>query len=144
MVNLKKVEIFKLPDEYRLLCKKVNSFPDGVGQAFDEMYKQLPSPDKRNYFGISWMDEHGQVIYQVAAEKRQEDAFTNAEFEESVLPRADYLMVRIMNWYDHLSDIKEVFGRLIADPRTDKSFPCVEWYRSDDELLCMMKIAGRD
>ena len=132
------MEIFQLPQEYRLLCKKVNKFPEGIGDAFENLYRQLPCPHKRNYFGISWMDEQQQVNYQVAAERRADDVCE--EFEDRVLPKATYLVVRIMNWYEHLSDIKGVFGALMADMRTDKSFPCVEWYLSDDEMLCMMKI----
>ena len=36
--------------------------------------------------------------------------------------------------------IKEVFGKMMTDPRTDLTKPCIEWYQSDTEMTCMMKL----
>ena len=132
------MENFKLTRDYHLQCKKVDSFPDGIGEAFELLYRQLKDTGQRNYFGLSRMDDQGRIIYKVAAERLENDLFTDNDYEPGVLPASEYLVHRLRNWREHLQDIKTMFGQLMADPRTDKSFPCVEWYRNDDEMWCMM------
>jgi len=34
----------------------------------------------------------------------------------------------------------EVFGRLLKYPEMDMNFPCVEWYKGEKEVMCMIKI----
>ena len=132
------MEIFILTETFKLICTQVHTFPQGIGEAFDELYNNLSSPDKRHYFGLSWMDEQGKIVYKVAAEKLENDPLTDNNYETAVLPASEYLVLRLKNWQEHLDDIKTMFGQLLEDPRTDKTFPCVEWYRNDDEMWCMM------
>jgi hypothetical protein len=32
-----------------------------------------------------------------------------------------------------------VFHEIMRDGRVDKTKPCVEWYKNDDEMMCMIK-----
>ena len=35
--------------------------------------------------------------------------------------------------------IKDVFGEMMKDSRVDKTKWAVEWYKNDDEMMCMLK-----
>jgi len=128
---------YQLNENVPVLCQEVASFPNGISEAFDELAKKFPPVGGRNYYGISFMDKAGKIVYKVAAQKIKED--NSAGFESFVIPKGEYLSESITSWREHLDDIGPTFDKLLKSPQMDHHVPCIEWYKTNEEMLCMVK-----
>lgn len=133
------MEEFDLKEDIRILCIRATSFPMGVKQAFDKL-GILPDCQDRTFYGISRMDEKGQIVYKAAATEMADGEAERFGLEAFTIPKGLYLAERISQWTGREMLIGETFKKLIADPRMDNTFPCVEWYNRQDEVLCMVRM----
>jgi hypothetical protein len=58
------------------------------------------------------------------------------------IEKGAYLAATVYDWMSKTDSIKDVFDALMKDKRVAMGVPCVEWYKSDDEMVCMMKMNG--
>lgn len=128
---------YQLDENVPVLCQAVESFPNGITEAFNELAKKLPLANGRSYYGISYMDKAGKIIYKVAAQKTDKD--NSSGFESFVIPKGEYLSEKITHWREHLQDIGPTFDKLMKDPHMDQNVPCIEWYKTNEEMLCLVK-----
>ena len=128
---------YQLNENVPVLCQEVDSFPNGITEAFNALAKKFPPENGRSYYGISYMDESGKIVYKVAAQKIDKD--NSGGFESFVIPKGEYLSEKITDWREHLQDIAPTFDKLMKDPHMDKNIPCIEWYKTNEEMLCMVK-----
>lgn len=133
------MEKITLDKAVKLVAKQVKTFPLGISEIFDHLLHTLPEGKARAYFGISWMEDD-RVVYYAAAEQRAPSELKDFELEPWTIESGEYLAIPITQWYQKLDSIKDVFHHLMLDQRTDKTKPCIEWYQSDNKMLCMMKI----
>ena len=131
------MERYTLKNDIRVFGKKVTSFPDGISEAFDELVKTVGGFD-RSYYGISFMEGNKMIYYAVAEEREKEEA-KKYDCESMVIEKGDYLTVKIEDWRENICLIKDAFGELVNDKRTNKAKPAIEWYKNDKEMLCMVK-----
>lgn len=118
---------------------EVKTFPLGIGEAFDELIKATGDcAGERNYYGISSL-KNGKMIYKAVAEENFEGEATKFNYEKDVIENGKYVFEVLRNWRDKTSCIKDVFHEMMKDNRVDKTKPAVEWYKSEDEMYCMVK-----
>jgi hypothetical protein len=118
---------------------QVKNFPDKIGEAFDELMNKLPDGKQRTYYGVSWM-EGNDVIYYTAVEQKSEGEAETFGAKKFTIGKGEYLAETIPDWMPKVGSIKDVFGKMMSDPRTDLTKPCIEWYKSDKEMICLMKL----
>jgi hypothetical protein len=135
------MEEISLANPIDLVAKQVKTFPLGIEQAFDNLASTLPNGMSRAYYGISWMED-GKVIYYAAAEQNGKAEHQEFALEPWTIESGKYIAVTVLDWHKKIDSIKDVFHNLMEDTRTDKTKPYVEWYKSDDEMICMMKVAS--
>lgn len=128
--------IFKLDKNISTLYKDVPNFPMGIKDAFDELYDKF---EGRDYYGISHMDADCRIIYKAAAAELTPGEGEKNGYKTFTISKGEYLAEPITDWMSKMDNIKEVFGQLMADPRFDNTHDCVEWYKSDEEMLCLVK-----
>lgn len=118
---------------------QVKTFPDKIGDAFDSLMNKIPEGNQRSYYGISWM-EGDIIIYYAAAEQKSEGEALRYGAKEFTIRKGNYLVEKITDWMPKVGSIKGVFETLMKDPRIDTTSPAVEWYKSDQEMWCMMRL----
>ena len=119
---------------------KVKTFPNGIGDAFNELIKETgDGAGKRNYYGISEY-KNGKMIYYAVAEEKQEDEAQKYNYETCIIEKGEYLAEPLKNWRDKTDCIKDVFTKMMRSDAVNKEKPCIEWYKNDEEMLCMMKV----
>ena len=133
------MEKFVLPKDLHLFGNRVHTFPIGIKESFDALIGMLPEGLERPYYGVSWMEDGEVIYYTMAAEKfpgecRQYNCEVNLNIE-----KGEYLAVTVRDWMSKTDSIKDVFDGLMKDKRVVMGAPCVEWYKSDEEMVCMMK-----
>ena len=134
------MEIYKLEEDVNVMCLQAKSFPEGIKEAFDKLYALLPDAKDRTFYGISHGAPDDSIIYKAAVKISGKGEADKYGCEHFVIVRGEYATETIMDWHQHIPSIGATFMRLLSDPRMDRNFPCVEWYKSDKELMCMVKI----
>ena len=129
-----------LNDEVRIVCVTAKSFPAGIMEAFETLEKVHPSISDKAFYGISYMNAKGEIVYKAAAEENFEGEGEQLGLETFVIPKGEYLSKTVYEFLKNPQQIGEVFRSLLADPRLDTTVPCVERYKGMDEVQCMVKI----
>lgn len=133
------MENFILNENISVLVKQVPTFPLGINETFQALEQMLPDGKTRDYFGISHL-ENGKVIYLAAAREKFDGEGRSFQCESQRIESGEYMIVRIRDWYQHLDSIKDVFHNLMQQPSADLTKPCIEWYKTMEEMWCMMKV----
>ena len=131
------MRIYELKKDVKAICVEAVSFPGGIKDAFSRLYNQVPDTKLRNIFGIS-KPQNGLIIYKAAAAEKFEGEATRLGLTAFVIKRGYYLGETLMDWQKNEMMIGSIFERLVADKRLDGSAHCIEWYKNERELLCMV------
>jgi hypothetical protein len=135
---------FKLDEDLTVFGVCVENFPVGVGEAFDRLVKEIPEGFARPYYGISWIGEDGKIVYYATALEKQEGEAEQYNCERHVIEKGDYLAVAVQDWRQKTHTIKDVFAGMLQGGCTGRERPCVEWYKNNDEMLCMLRAIEQD
>jgi effector-binding domain-containing protein len=133
------MEVIAIENDITVFGNLVKDFPAGISAAFDSLMKQLEDGKKRSYYGLSWM-EGTKIVYYVLAPEIVKDEGSRLHMKLFTMEKGKYLAVRINDWKKKLSSIAAVFETIMKDERIESGAPCWEWYFSDDEMLCLMKM----
>ena len=131
------MEIYHQQEDITVFGVHVKTFPNGIKEAFDQLVKEFGKD--RSYYGISWMEESNQIKYYAMVPEVYKGEANKYHYEKLIVSKGEYRTETIYNWLNKVDSIKDVFNRLMPDRSPDKDRPCVEWYKSDDEMLCMVK-----
>lgn len=134
------MEVFVLKKDVPVFCVTVKSFPLGIVDAFNTLEKMHPSVCDRPFYGIFHQEKNGKIVYKAAVEEAYNGEGKRYGCETSVIAKGGYLTERIFNYMENISNIPDAFQRLFANSHSDRDFPCVEWYKSSSEVLCMIKL----
>jgi hypothetical protein len=138
------METYNLKTDLKVLGKEVPTFPLGVGEAFHALINMIPDGSNRAYYGLSHMDETGKIIYKAAAEEKYEGEAEKYNCERYIIEKGEYLTATITDWRDKTDCIKDVFHDMMEDDRADKSKEVIEWYKTETEMLCLVKMKERE
>lgn len=118
----------------------VKTFPAGIAEAFNALMKATgDGAGDRSYYGISYCDNGTMVYKAVAAEKTPGEA-EKYSYPETVIEKGKYLIQTLQNWQSQTACIKDIFQEMMKDGNADKTKPCIEWYKNDEEMLCMIRV----
>jgi predicted transcriptional regulator YdeE len=133
------MEKLKLLDEIVVFGVQVKTFPLGIGEAFDQLANKIPDGRNRPYYGISWIDIDGSIIYYAVAAERFAGEAVLYDYTIMEIEKGEYAVVTVKEWQSKTNTLKDIFHEMMENKETDSTKPCIEWYKSHDEMLCMMK-----
>lgn len=133
------MEKYTIENDIKVFGVRVPSFPSGIGEAFESLVSRIPGGFTRSYYGIGKI-EGDQISYVATAEERNENEAQIYQCKRYTIEAGEYLTIAVHEWRKKTDSIKDVFHELMQDPRTDKLKPCIEWYKNDVEMLCMMQM----
>src|SRR5436190_2138743 len=107
------MEKYKLEKDVKIMCLPVPNFPNGIQQAFDELWQRLPRINNRNFYGISYGNEAGDIIYKSAAEEMEEGEAEKFGYEPFTITKGEYLIETIKNWRNQIPTIGETFTQMV-------------------------------
>ena len=133
------MDAYNLSKDIKIFCLKAERFPEGVSAAFDQLVKKVGAADQRTFYGISYMEKNGSITYKAGATEVTDGEGAKHGLEYFTIPRGMYITETIHDWKKKIEVIAPTFQKLMSDPRFDKVTPCVEWQKSNTELVCMVK-----
>jgi len=134
------MEKYNLNNDIKVFGLQVKTFPSGIGEAFDELIKKTGDcAGARDYYGVSEFKDGKMIYHATAAEKFAGEA-KKYNYEELEIEKGEYLVSTVVEWQKKTECIKDVFSEIIEDPRVNKTKPAIEWYKSDIEMMCLVKM----
>jgi hypothetical protein len=134
------IEIFNLEKEIKILCVTAATFPNGVMGAFETLTKKIDSVEGRTYYGISWMDKNGGIIYKAAVNELENGEAEKFSCEPFTIRKGAYIIEVVTDFMKNISAVSETFTKLLKDPRIDKNGYCVEIYFNQKDVRCMVTV----
>lgn len=134
------METFNLINDVKVFGLQVQTFPSGIDEAFNELIKKTGDcAGARAYYGISEFKDGKMRYYAMAGEKYTGEA-EKYNYEKLAIEKGEYLTSSIQEWRKKTECIKDVFYEIIQDPRVNKTKPAIEWYKDDNEMICLVKM----
>ncbi|MCR9065612.1 MAG: hypothetical protein NXI00_16700 [Cytophagales bacterium] len=132
------MEIYNQQEDILLFGLHVKTFPLGIKEAFDILMDAFG--DSHSYYGISWVAEDGNIQYYASVSVPDGSEVNKTKYEKLLIPKGKYATRTIFDWMSKTDSVKHVFEELLGSTCPDKERACIEWYKSDDELLCMTRM----
>lgn len=129
---------YNMQSDVKVICVTAKSFPEGIQEAFITLDKML-SKEGRTFYGVSYKNASNDIVYKAAVTEVYDGEAEQFGFKTFIIQKGEYLTETIMDWRTHIENIGKTFQRILEEPLYDETFPCVEWYKSDKEVLCMVK-----
>jgi hypothetical protein len=131
------MEIYSQPEDLTVFGIHVKNFPDGITEVFSGLMEVFGN--NRAYFGISWCDKNNTIQYYAMVQEAYKGEALEYKYERLTIGKGDYQTETIHDWLSKKDCIKDVFHQLMPGNSPDKDHPCIEWYKSEEEMLCMVK-----
>ena len=135
------MEKYALAADIKAMYIEAESFPDGVLKAHQQLHALVQRTASRKYFGISFPDRDGNILYKAGAEEITENEAEELGLKTFVIKKGNYMSIDIPDFMDDIPAIGSAFGKLISHPGIDPNGACIEWYLDDDNVKCMVRLA---
>ncbi|MEO8764792.1 MAG: hypothetical protein ABI416_10915 [Ginsengibacter sp.] len=133
------MEIYSLRRDVTVFGFRVKDFPAGIGAAYDLLVQNVAGGFDRPYFGIAYTAKDGTRVYKATAQEKYEGEAQKYSYERYTIEKGAYLAVTVYDWRNKTGSIKDVFQEIMKDNRVDKTKPCIECYKNDQEMVCMVQ-----
>lgn len=131
------MELFTQATDINLIGIEVETFPLGISKAFDSLANTFGLD--RAYYGISWCENDGKIKYYAMTTESNAVELQGNNYEKLIIPKGEYRSITVFDWMAKTDRIKDFFQELIGEGSPDKNNPCVELYKSDAEMVCMVR-----
>ena len=133
------MERYTLDHDIKVFYVQAESFPDGIGPAYEKLHSLVEAPTERRQFGLS-APENGVIVYKAALEEVYTGEGEKLGCETFVIMQGEYLSITIMDFMKDVQSISNAFDELTSMPDIDPEGVCVEWYLSQQDMRCMVKL----
>jgi hypothetical protein len=133
------MDIITVNDDIKVFYVTASSFPDGILAAHQHLHSLMPFSKERQYYGIS-RPEDGTIIYRAGATELHDGELADANLESLILKKGKYISKDIHDYMSNLSVIGNTFQQMIARDDIDPQGYCVEWYISNKDVRCMVRM----
>jgi hypothetical protein len=132
-------EKYFIDKDIKVACVKASSFPMGIGEAYHKLGATLPASEQRKFYGISYADKGGSIIYRAAANELHEGEAEEFGLETFTIKRGEYISEFLEDWKKDETQIGKTFQKLLRDPKIDrKQGYCLEIYPNEKDVRCMV------
>ncbi len=131
---------YKLEEDILVFCKTATSFPGGIKEAHESLHRLVSFSTARRYFGLSWMNEAGDIIYKAAGEELTPGEFSKHGLETFTIRKGEYIYIDVKNFMQNVPAIGQAFDQLKSDKRIDPQGVALEWYLNETDVRCMIRI----
>lgn len=135
-------EIIFLPSDINVCCVTASSFPAGIAAAHEALHRLFADEKPRAFYGISWADQQGNIIYKAAAGESEPGEFTAREEEKFIIRKGHYIGLLVKDFRHHPQKIKLAFDELLKRPEIDPAGYCLEIYKEDNSVQCLVGLGS--
>ena len=134
------METIKLDNDIKVMYVNAASFPAGVLAAHQKLHSRIPYSTERKYFGLSRPEDGSAIVYKAAAEVLESGEAEKLNLQTIIIKKGNYISATLHDYMKDLPAIGNTFQQMIARPDIDPQGYCVEWYLSDKDVQCMVRL----
>ena len=135
------METYTLERDIKVFYTEAGSFPNGIKPAFDKLHSLLQSQAAgRNFFGISYPQEPGKIIYRAAVEENFEGEGETLGCATFIIRKGKYIGIYIKDFMKNITAIGNAFQELIQHPEIDPDGYCLEIYEGMAHVKCLVPL----
>lgn len=139
MYNMNPIETFKIEPPIIVITEKAEDFGKGIGEAFVRLAEKLEHKgEKRDCYGIVLKEEVGMNYFAAFTELYPGEA-AEKSLPSFTIASGDYQSIRLDEWNKNILHIGPTFDQILKSGKVDTSSPCIEFYKTEQELICMVK-----
>lgn len=133
------IESYTIYHDIHLMVEKAENFGKDIADAFVRLAEKLANNgQKRECYGIVLNDNSGMSYYAGMTE-----LYAGENKEKSIylmtIPAGDYRAIKVENWNQNILHIGPTFDQILTSGQVEANAPCIEYYRTETELLCMIR-----
>jgi hypothetical protein len=136
------MEKYIIEKDIKVLYVEATSFPAGVGGAFTKLHSLLQDAAGRTHYGVSHMNQSGQIVYKAAVEESFPGEGEQLGCETLIIRKGTYASELLIDWKKDESIIGRTFQQLLQHPDLDKKGYCLEIYKNGKDVLCLVPLAS--
>ncbi|GAB2977841.1 hypothetical protein GCM10027049_11400 [Mucilaginibacter puniceus] len=129
-----------IDNDIKVLYVEASSFPEGIMEAHRKLHALIPYSAQRRYFGIS-RPENGIIQYKAAADEISPGEAESLHCDSLIIKKGNYTSMIVNDYMKDLQSIGQAFNQLLTHPNLDPQGYCVEWYLSEKDVKCMIRLA---
>lgn len=139
MYTMNPIETWIQKSEVKLIVEKAEDFGKGIAEAFVRLAEKLNTPGvHRDCYGIV-LKEDGQMNYYAAFTELREGEASEMNLPAKFIEAGNYQSILVNEWNNNLLYIGPTFDRLLQSGLVDTNADCIEYYKTEQELICMIK-----
>jgi hypothetical protein len=127
--------------DFKVYCLTASSFPAGLKEVYDKLHATYPPGNGRSYFGLSWPDGEGSLVYKAAVKLNEADGLPPSDYEPFIIKKGVYLSEDIPKFMEDVQSIGKLFQKMIKEPGIDPNGYCLEMHLNPTDVRCMVKLA---
>ncbi|MBL7789193.1 MAG: hypothetical protein JNL75_05095 [Chitinophagales bacterium] len=133
------IEVYRIDTPICVMIEKAQDFGKGIGEAFVRLAEKLENKgQKRDCYGVV-LKEDSDMCYYAAFTEIYEGEAREKSFPSFMIPSGNYHMIRVEEWNKNILHIGPTFDQILKSGKVDTTSPCIEFYKTEQELLCMVK-----
>lgn len=134
------MKIHTIEKDIKVVCVPAKTFPNGILAAHEKLHGILPYANGRKYYGISWGDGKGGIIYKAASSILDDSEMEHDGLEIFTIKKGQYVYEILKDYRNNIPGIKSTFAKLLTDPRIAEDGFCLEANMIEKDLWCMVKL----
>lgn len=134
------MENYIIEKDLTVFYVEATSFPESVGDAYMKLHSLLPAGNNRTNYGISHMNEKGQIVYKAAIEESFPGEGAQLGCKTLIIRKGTYASELLIDWKKDEMIIGRTFQKLLQHPRLDKNGYCLEIYQNGKDVLCLVPL----
>ena len=134
------MESFFLEQDIKVFYVKATSFPGGVLEAHQKLHSFIKLPAGRKFFGISYPEGLGKIVYKAAVEENYPGEAEELNCPIFVIKNGRYNSIYIPDFHSDIPAIGKAFQKLLNVSGIDPQGCCVEIYEGDKDVRCMVRL----
>jgi hypothetical protein len=139
MIEMNPMEEFYIEKDICLVYELANDFESDIAASFLRLAEKIKNDGKkRDCYGIV-ISEKNVMQYRAAYTESNSGEGIALRIPTIVIPRGNYYSIRMEDWSKKLLQIGPTFDQLLQSGKVDLKSPCIEYYKTERELICMIK-----
>lgn len=138
------MEKYNLESDIKVFCINADSFPQGVLACWQKLHSFFQVPKERSYFGISFADKDGNIIYKAATKEEYDGEAEKYGCEIFIIRKGEYIGEKINDFMKDVTVVGTTFRKLLNIQGIDANGYCLEIYFNEKDVECLVKLEDKN
>jgi hypothetical protein len=130
---------YDIKNDIEVIFEVAKDFGQDIAQSYVRLAEKIGhSGEKRDCYGLVVKTDKG-IEYRGGFTSLSSTEAKEIAIPSFTIPSGNYFSILIENWNQKLLEIGPTFDQILKSGKVDTSSPCIEFYKTNKELICMVR-----